>query len=95
MQTQSDIAAIYAMADTDISDCPENHFRSYVTNHLVGKQNIEMMNNATDSIFIIHTTDGRADGHIGAFRYNLSDIIDIAKTGNLRKIFKLWFGARV
>ena len=95
MQTQSDIAAIYAMTDTDISDCPENHFRSYMTNHLVGKQNIEMMNNATDSIFTIHTTDGRADGHIGAFRYNLSDNIDIAKTGNLRKIFKLWFGARV
>ena len=41
--TQSDIAGIYAMADTDISDCPENHFRLYVTNHLVGKRNMEMI----------------------------------------------------
>ena len=95
MQTQSDTAAIHAVADTDISDCPENHFRSYMTNHLVGKQNMEMMNNTTDSIFTVHTIDGRADGHIGVFLHNLSDNIDIAKTGNLRKIFKLWFGARV
>ena len=34
-QTQCDIAAIHAMADTDISGWPENHFRSYMTNHLL------------------------------------------------------------
>ena len=94
-QTQSDIAAIHAMTDTDISDCLENHLRSYMTNHLVGKQNMEVMNNATNTIFTIYAVDGRANGHTGAFQYNLSDDIDITKTGNLKKILKLWVGARV
>ena len=52
-QTLSDVAAIYAMADTDISHWPENHFRSYMTNHLVGKQNMEVINNATNTIFTV------------------------------------------
>ena len=94
-QTQSDIAAIHAMADTDIFDWPENHFRSYITNHLFGKRNIEVMSNATNTIFTIHAVYGRVDNHTGAFQYNLSDDIDIAKTGNLKKIIKLYVGARV
>ena len=60
-QTQSDIAAIHAMADTDISHWLKNYFRSYMTNHLVGKQNMDVMNNATNTIFTIHAVDGRAD----------------------------------
>ena len=83
-QTQSDIAVIDAMADTDISHWPENHFKSYMTNHLVGKRNMEVVNNATNTIFTIHAVDGRTDGHTGAIQYNLSDDIDIAK-----KILKL------
>ena len=61
-QTQSDIAAIHAIVDTDISHWLKNHFRSYMTNHLVGKQNMDVMNNATNAIFTIHAVDGRADG---------------------------------
>ena len=34
-QTQSDIAAIHAVANTDIFEWPENLFRLYMTNHLV------------------------------------------------------------
>ena len=94
-QTQSAIAAIHAMADPDIFDWPKNHFKSFVKNHLVSKQNVEVMNNSTNTIFTIHAVDGRADGHTGAFQYNLSDDIDIAKTENLKKILKLWLGARV
>ena len=73
--TQSDIAAMHAMEDTNISDWPENHFRSNMTNHLVAKRNMEVMNNATNTVFTIHAVDGRADGHTGAFQYNLSDDI--------------------
>ena len=76
----TDITVLYAMADTDISHWPENHFRSYMTNHLVGKQNMEVMNNATNTIFTVHAVDGRADGHTGAFQYNLRDDTDIAET---------------
>ena len=83
------------MADTNISHWPENHFRSYMTNHLVGKRNKEVMNNATNTIFTIYAVDRRADGHTGAFHYNLSDDIDITKTGNLNKILKLWVGSSV
>ena len=61
---------------------------------LVGKQNVEEMNNATNTIFKIHV-DGGADGHTGVFEYSLSDDIDVSKTGNLKKIIKLWVGARV
>ena len=49
----TDITVLYAMADTDISHWPENHFRSYMTNHLVGKQNMEVINNATNTIFTV------------------------------------------
>ena len=94
-QTQSDIAAIHAMADTDISHRPGNHFRSYMTNHLVGKRNMEVMNNVTNTVFTIHAVDRGTDGHTGAFQYNLSDYIDIAKAGNLKKNVKLWIGAKV
>ena len=94
-QTQSDIAAIHVMADTDVSHWPGNHFRSYMTNHLVGKRNMEVMNNVTNTVFAIHAVDRRADGHTGAFQYNLSDYIDIAKAGNLKKIVKLWIGAKI
>ena len=52
------------------------------------------MNNATNTIFKIHAVDGRADDDTGAFQCNLSDI-DIVKTGNIKKIQKLWVGARV
>ena len=51
-----------------------------MTNHLVGKQNMEVMNNATNTIFTVHAVDGRADGHTGAFQYNLRDDTDIAET---------------
>ena len=54
-----------------------------MTNYLVGKRNIEVMSNATNTIFTTHAVDGRVDGHTGAFQYNLSDDIDIAKTENL------------
>ena len=83
------------MTDTDISDWPENHFRSYMTNHLVGKRNVQVMNNATNIIFTIFAVDGRADGNTGTFQSNLSDDIDIAKTGNFKKILEHWVGARV
>ena len=43
------------------------HFRSYMTNHLVGKQNVEEMNNATNTIFTIYAVDGRVVGHTGVF----------------------------
>ena len=66
-----------------------------MTNHLVGKQNMEVMNNATNTIFTVHAVDGRADGHTGAFQYNLRDDTDIAETWNLKKNFMLWAGARV
>ena len=56
-QTQSGIAAIHAMADTDISDWPESHFRSYMINHLVGKRNVEVMNNAINTVFTIYVVD--------------------------------------
>ena len=75
------------MADTNISHWPENHFNSYKTNHLVGKQNAERMNNAANTIFIIHDFDGRADGHTGAFQYNLSNGIDIENTENSKAVF--------
>ena len=78
-QTLSDNAVIYAMADTVISHWPENHFKLCMTNHLVGKRNMEVVNNATNTIFAIHAVDGRTDGHTGAIQYNLSDDIDIAK----------------
>ena len=73
------------MADTDISDWSENHLRSYMKNHLIGKQNVEVMNSATNTIFTIYPVDRRADGHTGTFQYNLSDDVDITKTGNLKK----------
>ena len=57
------------MADTDISEWSENHFRLYMTN-LVGKRNVEVMNNATSAIFTVHAVDVRADGHTGAFQCN-------------------------
>ena len=50
-----------------------------MTNHLVGKQNMKVMNNATNSMFTIYAVDGRANGCKGAFQYNLSDDIDISK----------------
>ena len=52
-QAQSDLSAIHAMADSNISDWPENHFRSYMTNHLVRKRNLEVMNNTTNNMFTI------------------------------------------
>ena len=54
-----------------------------------------MMNNDTNTIFTISAVGGRTDGRTGAFQYNLNDDIDITKTGNLKKICKLWVGARV
>ena len=48
---------------------------------MVGKQNVEVMNNATNTIFALHAIDRREDGHTGAFQYNLSDDVDITKTG--------------
>ena len=59
---------------------------------MVGKQNVEVMKHATNTIFTLHAVDRRADGHTGAFQYNLSDDIDITKTG---KILKHWVGVRV
>ena len=53
------------------------------------------MHNATNTIFTIYAVDGRADDHIGAFQYKLSNDIDSAKTRNLKKILKVWVGARV
>ena len=47
---------------------------------MVGKQNVEVMKHATNTIFTLHAVDRRADGHAGAFQYNLSDDIDITKT---------------
>ena len=94
-QTQSDITAIHTMADTDISHLPENHFRSYVINHLLAKQNVEVMNNATNTIFTVHAVHGKEDGQTGTFQYNLSDDIDIKQIENLKEILKLWVGARV
>ena len=38
------------------------------------------MKHATNTIFTLHAVDRRADGHTGAFQYNLSDDIDIKKT---------------
>ena len=87
-QTQPHVAAKHAMADTNISHWPENHFRSYMTNHLVGKQSAERMNNAANTIFIIHDFDGRADDHTGAFQYNLSNGIDIENTENSKAVLK-------
>ena len=46
------------------------------------------MNNATSTICTIHTVDGRADGHTGAFQYNLSYTTDNAKTGNFFPVFE-------
>ena len=66
-----------------------------MTNHLVVKQNVELINNATSTIFTILAIDGRADGHTGAFLHKLNDDIGIAKTGNLKKNLKFWVGARV
>ena len=82
------------MTDIDISEWPENHFISYITNHLVDKQNKEVMNNATNTVLKNHAVDGRADDDTGAFQCNLSDT-NIAKTGNMKKILKLWVDARV
>ena len=50
-----------------------------MTNHLVGKQNMEVMYNATNTMFTICAVDGRANGCRGAFQYDLSDDIDISK----------------
>ena len=75
-QTQSDIAAIHAMADIDISDWSENHFRSYKTTNVIGKRNMEVMNNTSNTVFTIHAVDG----HTGAFQYNFKDDIDIPET---------------
>ena len=50
--------------------------------HMVGKQNVEVMKHATNTIFTLHAVDRRGDSHTGAFQYNLSDDIDITKTGN-------------
>ena len=32
--------------------------------------------------------DGNTDGHTGAFKYTLSDDMDVEKTGNMKKILK-------
>ena len=58
---------VMADTDTDVSDRPGNHFRSYMANHFVGKWNMEVMNNGTKRIFTIHAVDGRADSHTGVF----------------------------
>lgn len=50
--------------------------------HMVGKQNVEVMKHATNTIFTLHAVDRRGDSHTGAFQYNLSDDIDFTKTGN-------------
>ena len=85
-QSQSHVAAKHVMADTNISHWSENHFRSYMTNHLVGKQNAERMNNPANTIFIIHDFDGRADGHTSSFQYNLTNGIDIENTENSKAV---------
>ena len=94
-QTQSDIAAIHAIANTDIFEWPENLFRLYMTNHLVDNWNMEVMNNATNTIFTTHAVDGKANCHTGAFQCNSSDDINITKTGNLEKNLNFCVGARV
>ena len=94
-QTDEDVAAIHELENTDVSIWPENHLRSYMTNHLVNKRNLEVMNTATSTIFTINAVDGRADNHTGAFSYNLSDDLEPGKTGNLKKVLKIWVNARV
>ena len=66
-----------------------------MTNHLVDKRNAEVMDTAVSPIFTIHAVDGRADSHTGAFPYNLSDTLEIGKTGNLKKALNVWVSARV
>ena len=94
-QTDEDIEAIHELENTDVSTWPENHLRSYMTNHLVNKRNLEVMNTATNAIFTINAVDGRADNHTGAFPYNLSDDLEPGKTGNMKRSLRIWVGARV
>ena len=93
--TDSDVESIYELENTDVSDWAENHLRSYMTNYLVNERNKEVMNSATNTIFMINAVDGRADGHTGAFPYILSDDLDLRLTGQMKKCLKLWVGARV
>ena len=66
-----------------------------MTNHLVNKRNLEVMNSVTNPIFTINAVDGRADNHTGAFPYNLSDDLEPGRTGNMKKVLEIWVGARV
>ena len=56
---------------------------------------MEVMNNATKTIFTTHAVDGKANCHTGAFQCNLSDDINITKTGNLERNLNFCVGARV
>ena len=66
-----------------------------MTKRLVDKRNTDVMNMATNPIFIINAYDANADTHTGAFRYTLSDDLDPRLTGNLSRTLKIWVGARV
>ena len=93
--TDSDVEAIHDMENTDVSSWPENHLTSYMTRRLVDKRNTDIMNMATNPIFTINAYDANADNHTGAFKYTLSDDLDVGKTGNMLKTLKIWVGARV
>ena len=54
---------------------------------------MEVMNNATNTIFTTHAVNGKSQ--TVSFQCNLSDDINITKTGNLEKILNFYVGARV
>ena len=83
------------MENTDISNWPENHLNAYITNRLVNERNVDVMNMTTNTIFTINAYDANADSNTGSFKYTLSDDMDVGKTGNMKKILKIWVGARV
>ena len=96
--TDADIEDIKALADTDISDMPDDHVKCYVTNNLVNKENDKAMNRFIEEggiMYVFHAKDSKADSRTGAFEVITLDDDCISNTGNLPKQLKICVGTRV